>query len=737
MSRETTPTSPEKIAEPAEVIPQPLTIKAIEGLRRQEAEEEAKVPFGDDEKHDEALAKARESFDTFVGEHLLKFGIIPGDENYDEYAKILREASVDHITAYQWEEGNLLDDDSERVPRREALEDALKEKFGVSSERDDDTSKDTDTDKDKDDAKEADDKEDDSSKVVPADTDAPAPDTDTPPVDTPDDTGDTLVLPVVKSPEEIKAVVDADPTVRGARAKVGVLRDELAELSARRQRRLFTSSSAKREYTDKEDQYKVAVNELAKAELEAEKNAGHERNETEERFAAAFKLVDHYRKLQQASVDKLKDTKVSGFIRFMTSGSTAMRMLKGAGLGVGVGLLSASLLAVTGGAAVAGLAAAGVAAGRFARSYARFDNEDDRGLEVADSSLDTEVVSEAGAADKNTDETIDLVNKYLMKQLELDTKAEQGKRRSATTKAMAMVAVGSLAGEALHYGHDLYASHHAHGLDSSSGDKSGNGSGPNTDPGAGGRPEVKDLYHFDPDGQALHEGDGFYSVFKEMNDNGQVEIPQKDWSALLEQAGPKLHDVQVDGHPLAYRMPDGQWGVRMTSNGMFPKEGLDIIASTHDHMNGITTGSSVADQASEVTPRNPVVETDTSSVDTSAADADMTTEVPIAHNMIDNILDKPVVNPSDITGNPSLSQLTHVIPDSHASYLANKLNLRPSEWQPIEGYIAQQTAQGRPLYGNVFNITTNGVVEFKTNTIPPATMADIITRIPTSVRSRL
>ncbi|HSW91076.1 MAG TPA: hypothetical protein VLG09_00335, partial [Candidatus Saccharimonadales bacterium] len=554
----------------------------------------------------------------------------------------------------------------------------------------------------------------------------------------------TVPLPSLppKTSAEIKGIVDVVPEIIAARTKVNVLREELAELSAKRQRRLFTRSNTLYEFDDKVDQYEKAVNELAKAELEAEKDAGKERDETEERFAAALKLVNNYRQLQELSVDKLKKTKVAGFIRIMTSGSTPMRMLKGLGLGVGVGLVAGALTAVTGGAAAAGAATALVAAGKFARSYARFDNEENRGVKIADASLDTEVVGESGATGKDTDETIDLVNKYLLKQLEEDMLTEQDKRRKATGKAMAMVVVGSLAGEALHYGHDLYTSHHAHSIDSGSGEKPGNGSGPNTDPGAGGKSEVEDTYHFDAEGQTLHKGDGFYSVFEQMNKGGEVNIPQKDWSALLEQAGPKLHDLQIDGHPLAYRMPNGEWGVRMTSDGMFPKEGMDIIASTHDHMTGVVTDNAshaadhIGDHASEAAPHNHAsFDTDTS--DTSAADADMTTEVPIAHNMIDSVLDKPVVSPSDISGNPTLSQLTHVIPDSHASYLADKLNLRPSEWQPVEEYIAHQTSQGRPLYGNVFNITTNGVVEFKTNTLPPATMADIITHIPTSVRSRL
>jgi hypothetical protein len=681
--------------------PDALQIDKIEALRTAEAAHEEAAVAGifwmDLDARVEAREKAQADFDDIIKQHLKDNGIEEDDPKYAEYEALLRDSSIDKIDDDEWKPEVLPAGTAGPVRQsgRSLVYDQVRSTYGTA-------------------------------------TPAPA---------VPAPTAPTVPLDVPKTTAEIKGVVDALPEIIAARTKVNILREELAELSAKRQRRLFSRSNTLYEFDDKVDQYEEAVNELAKAELKAEKDAGKERDETEERFAAALKLVDNYRQLQELSVDKLKKTKVSGFIRFMTSGSTGMRMLKGAGLGIGFSLLAGTVVAATGGAAGVGLlTGGGIVASRFARSYARFDNEDNRGLKIADASLDTEVVDKSGATGKDSDETIELVNKYLLDQLERDMVNEQDKRRKATTKAMAMVAVGSLAGEALHYGHDLYASHHAHGVDSSSG-KTGNGSGPNTDPGAGGKPEVpapaSHDYLDDAGAHIMSNGEGLYQTFHEMG------IPQKDWPALLEQAGPKLHDMQVHGHSLAYRMPNGEWGLRMTADGTFPQQGLDVISNTHDHITGVVTDNAsnhvtdhMSDRATEVAPHNhATLDTDTS--DASAADADMTTEVPVAHNMIDSVLDKPVVNPSDISGNPTLSQLTHVIPNSHASYLSDKLNLRPTEWQPVEDYIAHQTSQHRPLYDNVFQVTDNGVVEFKTNTLPPATMADIITHIPTSVRSRL
>lgn len=681
--------------------PDALQIDKIEALRTAEAAHEQAAVDGifwmDLDARAEAREKAHADFDDIVKQHLKDNGIEEDDPKYAEYAALLRDSSIDKIDEDEWKPEVLPAGTAGPVRQsgRSLVYGQVRSTYGT---------------------------------ATPVPVPAPVPAVPAP-------TAPTVPLGVPKTTAEIKGVVDALPEIIAARTKVNVLREELAELSAKRQRRLFSRSETLYEFDDKVDQYEEAVNELAKAELKAEKDAGKERDETEERFAAALKLVDNYRQLQELSVDKLKKTKVSGFIRFMTSGGRGMRILKGVGLGVSVGVLGAAVTAVTGGAAAAGLVTAGVAATRFARSYARFDNEENRGVKIADASLDTEVVDKSGATGKDSDETIDLVNKYLLEQLEEDMLTEQDKRRKATRNAMGMVVVGSLAGEALHFGHDLYASHHAHGASGDAHDNppKGDPKGDGSKPGAGAESPTTHEYADNAGAHTMSNGEGLYQTFHEMG------IPQKDWPALLEQAGPKLHDMQ---DPLAYRMPNGEWGLRMTADGTFPQQGLDIISNTHDHMTGVVTDNAshaadhISDHASEAAPHNHAsFDTDTS--DTSAADADMTTEVPIAHNMIDSVLDKPVVNPSDISGNPTLSQLTHVIPDSHASYLADKLNLRPSEWQPVEEYIAHQTSQGKPLYGKVFNITTNGVVEFKTNTLPPATMADIITHIPTSVRSRL
>ncbi len=217
-------------------------------------------------------------------------------------------------------------------------------------------------------------------------------------------------------------------------------------------------------------------------------------------------------------------------------------------------------------------------------------------------------------------------------------------------------------------------------------------------------------------------------------------IPKDQWHDLLGKVGPQLHDVQVSGHPLAYHMPNGDWGIRMTPDGHMPKSALDLISHAHDQMNGghapsgtgietstggaAPSGTSVVEAAQNTTPNAPA------SVDTLTAHTD--------HSGIQNIIHKQVIQPSDIQNNPDFTTFTHV-PGMTPEMMGQHLGLRATEWDQLQDYIARQvTIENNGLYRNVFAVNTDGFLRFTTNNIPPATMADMLNNgIPAGVRSRL
>lgn len=79
-------------------------------------------------------------------------------------------------------------------------------------------------------------------------------------------------------------------------------------------------------------------------------------------------------------------------------------------------------------------------------------------------------------------------------------------------------------------------------------------------------PQVHDIgSSFSDAARHIDSGEGFYQTFKEMN------IPQSEWSDLLDKVGPRLQEQGI-----AYPMGDS-WGINMTSSGKMPDTALRII----------------------------------------------------------------------------------------------------------------------------------------------------------------
>lgn len=700
-----------------EGVPNALQIDMIEKLRTEEAILENKLVRDADVLQLDAQQKAREQarlqFDQLIEQHLSTNGIKKGDPNFAEYVALLRNYSVDHIPENVWKDGMRDDRGREEVPpMREVAYQEVRGKYYTPPATPE-------------------------GKIDPGDGRLDLEPTTVPTLEEGDKGKDTEPKEgdkKPKTPEEIQDTVDKDVAIIAARENVKDLRTKLAERSAKRQARLWNRKNSKlsKEYAELEASYNDALIQLAKDELSAEKSAGLERNEDQERIEAALLLVTNFRDLEDKSVDNLKGTKVSKAIAWLTRGNVAIRIVKGATIGLVVGAGVALLTGTGGGAAIAAGTIASLAT-RVARGFATFDARAGRGMDV---NVDKDkILEQAGAEGKSTEETLNLVHQHLMGLFEEATIAEQSKRRKSTVKALGAVAGGALAVELVHglvdlatdYSpaeklHGLVSSDHANAMDQAPQSPGTPPANPLVE-----QPKVPEKV-YSPDAINIKAGEGFYQTFKEMN------IPKQEWSGLLEKVGPDLHEMQVNGHPLAYKMA-GQWGIRMTPDGHMPKAALDIISKAHDQMNGISTPAAISPEIPAPRVSLPI---ETPSAPLAPANIDSLTTT-IDHGGIQNVIHKEIIQPSEIAGNPQLDKLTHVAPWMNPETIGQRLGLNASEWDRLQDYVATQVANDRaPLpYSSIFDVTTNGNLRFIGNDIPDNVFADMLSHIPVGVRARL
>lgn len=539
-----------------------------------------------------------------------------------------------------------------------------------------------------------------------------------------------------------------DPAVQ----RLNEARAELAGVTAKRQAGLNIFNRDKRldEFNQSRTDYEKQLMDLVRDELQQEIAAGNLADEADQRLHVAARLMDSYKALQEATNEAMENTKMTKFIRFMTSGGTVMRIIKGVGLGVVAGGAGLALTAATGGGAVVAGAATGlVAASRLARGYAAFDAPG-RGADVikTDSAAKLEKLQESGAENESADKTIDMLSEHLMNEQKKDTNAQIKKRRWSTGKAAALVVIGAGAVEALRYGYDFASDYlnkspstgggatEPEGTGGSTPSPEGSGSGagdthpdkpggsghPSEKPG-GAAPEAPKSIEYSSDAMTISNGEGFYQTFQEM------DIPQKDWAELLDKVGPELHDMQVDGHSLAYRMPNGEWGIRMTADGKMPEGALDAITKAHDQMTGrVTAGAGVeTSSGAGETAAAP----DTTPSTTAETSAGATTE---NSSDISSIVKQTSISAADIEGNSAMEAITHVSPNFSPEGLGQRLNLPATEWARLQEYIVSETNGGNKLYTGIFGVNDNGYLRFTGNQIPAGTMADILMHISPSVR---
>ena len=530
-------------------------------------------------------------------------------------------------------------------------------------------------------------------------------------------------------------------------------RAELARVAAKRQAGLNIFNRGKREteFHQSQSDYARLLKDLVRDELQQEIAAGNLADEADQRLHVAARLMDSYKELQEATNEAMENTKMSKFIRVMTSGGTAMRIIKGVGLGVVAGGAGLALTAATGGGAVVAGAATGlVAAGRLARGYAAFDAGAGRGVKVKepDNAAKLEALQESGAENVSADFAINKLSVYLLNKQGEDTDDQIKKRRRSAGKAAVLVAGSATVLELLRHGYDFASDYlnkspstgggatQPEGTGGSTPSPEGSGSGAGDThpdrPGGSGHPSekpegavpeapksIEDI----SDAMTISNGEGFYQTFQEM------DIPQKDWAELLDNVGPELHDMQVDGHSLAYKMPNGEWGIRMTADGKMPEGALDAITKAHDQMTGHVTAGAGAETSSGV--GEAAATPDATPSATAETSAGATTE---NSSDISSIVKQTSISAADIEGNSAMEAITHVSPNFSPEGLGQRLNLPATEWARLQEYIVSETNGGNKLYTGIFGVNDNGYLRFTGNQIPAGTMADILMHISPSVR---
>jgi hypothetical protein len=402
--------------------------------------------------------------------------------------------------------------------------------------------------------------------------------------------------PDIPTNDELEAL-HAEALVENARFDVGTAREMWATESAKRQGKAFSLKDKKRD--EIRDDYHKKVQQLGI--LELEDIIEDTDDDTTKNAKVIAYLFEEQRKLRELTTEKLKGTKVGKFVEFMNKGSLGMRLLKGVGLGVAVGVGGGALL---GAAGAAGAAVAAIGASRFVKGYA--SNDRHRGMKTAEEEFGDRPVELEDTENDSIEQRFNEAAEVYNEAFEDDTKKEQAKRRKALAWGAGSVAVGATLGYAISNFDDVKANisgiddkisdwwndtpadvtpddidgdlppapdlDNDGVIDSEDPDKDNDGvlnkydSAPNN-PNVWETPADKmDWSDFARDARVVEAGEGWYQTFEEMG------IPQDHWSDVLESAGPELQD---QGWAYFDQSAD-EW--RISQPGKLPPSALETIA---------------------------------------------------------------------------------------------------------------------------------------------------------------
>lgn len=356
--------------------------------------------------------------------------------------------------------------------------------------------------------------------------------------------------PTELEPSQVSAGSEADEKDLEKKAvlsdKLGGLRTSFAEITAKQSSRIFSFSESRQKYESIRKEYKETLVALGK-QVEADLEETNPDRTKEQRNADVIKFIlEEQARLREETQEKFKDTKVSKFIDWFTSGSRAQTFAKGALMSGGIaaiGLLSGGIGL---GVGITAAGAAGLGA-RFARGYALSDK--DRGLKDVDQAITEDKQEELGEIIKNSDTSYEGAAEFAIGTIDKERDEQQSKRRRALGRAAVLTGVSLVIGSAVSVASDYI------------GDLLDTGAGAISDQVGDVLPEV---HNWSPDAMTINPGEGWYQTFQEMG------IDSSGWSGLLEKVGPELQS-----RGWAYQMSNGSWGI--SQPGQLPSDVLELI----------------------------------------------------------------------------------------------------------------------------------------------------------------
>lgn len=243
---------------------------------------------------------------------------------------------------------------------------------------------------------------------------------------------------------------EEEQTLESAKERLASLREQLAVLNAKRQGNI--GGKGGEQYQEVLRAYNQQAIVVGKLETQDRLN-DDSLTETEKNAIVIQHIFDEQNELRKVSTEKFANGRVQKWVtaigKFFNTGTPAMRLVKGIGVGVAVG----GVVALAGGlgagaAAVAGAAALGV---RFSRAYAMSEAAKNSGIHALDESAKQSAnysIRMNGSTD--LDEIFKTAQANFDRRYEADTKNEQKERRKSMYKAAGAVALGLVLGTAGH-----------------------------------------------------------------------------------------------------------------------------------------------------------------------------------------------------------------------------------------------------------------------------------------------
>lgn len=274
---------------------------------------------------------------------------------------------------------------------------------------------------------------------------APSPSDTEPTVDT---TWTVDILPNGDPDDDLELLDDGQEIERS----LDLLRTRMARLSAKRQRQTgLRNKFSNKKYNQTQRWYTAAVIEAGRR-THAQEIADAATTEDEKRALATQFILEEQTKLRNASLELVKNTKVSKFIEWMTRGSKTARIAKGvlvggAGAAAGAGLVVAS----AGVSAAVIFGGALTFAGRYARGYAAHDAKHGRGIATDIDSDAAKTALESKFDDQGAADHFYTATDHFTEEFNKDIKLEQKKRRKTVYKTVGQLALGASAGAAVAY----------------------------------------------------------------------------------------------------------------------------------------------------------------------------------------------------------------------------------------------------------------------------------------------